>query len=339
MQRRLNGSLVKLLGSFYAPGGEHLVGVVMMMVMLMLVLIVVVMMVAAVMVMLILVIIVMVMMVVFILIIVVIMVMVAAVMIVLVVIVMMMVMVLVLILVIIVVMVVAAMMVFFLVLFRKALHLHLRQLRRDGRLAFQRLDQLLARQLAPRGGDDGGNGIMLPQHGNGRVQLALGDGIGTGQDDGGGGFDLVVVELAEVLHIHLDLARVGHGHGVAQGDIVVRHLAHGGDDVGQLANAGWLDENAVGMVLGDDLLQCLAEIAHQGAADAAGVHLGDVDAGILQKAAVNADLAELVLDQHQPLPLVAFSDHLFDQGRLARAEKAGENINFCHKKHLLYKIL
>ena len=231
------------------------------------------------------------------------------------------------------------MMLFFLVLFREALHLHLCQLRRDGRLAFQRLDQLLARQLAPRGGDDGGNGIMLPQHGNGRVQLALGDGIGTGQDDGGGGFDLVVVELAEVLHIHLDLARVGHGHGVAQRDLVIRHLAHGGNDVGQLAHAGRLDQNTVGMVLGNDLLQRLAKIAHQRAADAAGVHLGDVDAGILQKAAVNADLAELVLDQHQLLPLVAFGDHLFDQGRLARAEEAGENINFCHKKHLLYKIL
>ena len=280
------------------------------------------------MVMLILVIIVMVMMVVLILVIVVIMMVMAAVMIV-----------FVLVIVIIVVMVVAAMMLFFLVLFCQTLHLHLSQLRRDGRLAFQRLDQLLARQLAPRGGDDGGNGIMLPQHGNGRVQLALRDGIGTGQDDGGGGFDLVVVELAEVLHIHLDLARVGHGHGVAQRDLVIRHLAHSGDDVGQLAHAGRLDQNTVGMVLGNDLLQRLAKIAHQRAADAAGVHLGDVDAGILQKAAVNADLAELVLDQHQLLPLVAFGDHLFDQGRLARAEEAGENINFCHKKHLLYKIL
>ena len=338
MQRRFNGRLVELLGGLNAPGGEHLVGVVMMMVvMLMLVLIVVMMMVAAVMVMLILVIIVMVMMLVLILVIVVIMMVMAAVMIVLVVIVM--IMVLVLILVIIVVMVMAAVMVFLLVLFRKALHLHLRQLRRDGRLAFQRLDQLLARQVAPRGGYDGGNGIMLPQHGNGRVQLALGDGIGTGQDDGGGGLDLVVVELAEVLHIHLDLARVGHGHGVAQRDLVIRHLAHSGDDVGQLAHAGRLDQNTVGMVLGNDLLQRLAKIAHQRAADAAGVHLGDVDAGILQKAAVNADLAELVLDQHQLLPLVAFGDHLFDQGRLARAEEAGENINFCHKKHLLYKIL
>ena len=230
-------------------------------------------------------------------------------------------------------------MVFLLVLFRKALHLHLRQLRRDGRLAFQRLDQLLARQLTPGGGDNGSDGIMLPQHGNGRVQLALGDGIGTGQDDGGGGFDLVVVELAEVLHIHLDLARVGHGHGVAQRDLVIRHLAHSGDDVGQLAHAGRLDQNTVGMVLGNDLLQRLAKIAHQRAADAAGVHFGDVDAGILQKAAVNADLAELVLDQHQLLPLVTFGDHLFDQGRLARTEEAGENINFCHKKHLLYKIL
>ena len=70
------------------------------------------------------------------------------------------------------------------------------------------------------------------------------------------------------------------------------------------------------------------------AADAAGVHLGDVDAGILQKAAVNADLAEFVFDQHNLFTLERFLDELFDQGRFACTQKAGENINFrylfCH---------
>ena len=52
------------------------------------------------------------------------------------------------------------------------------------------------------------------------------------------------------------------------------------------------------MVLLNNLSQRLAEVTHQTAADAAGVHFGNVDARILQETAVNADLTELVLDQH-----------------------------------------
>ena len=50
----------------------------------------------------------------------------------------------------------------------------------------------------------------------------------------------------------------------------------------------------------------------------------------LQKAAVNADLAELVFDQHQLLALIGLLQQLFDERRLARAQKAGNNVNFCH---------
>ena len=107
-------------------------------------------------------------------------------------------------------------------------------------------------------------------------------------------------------------------------------LLHGANDIGQLADAGGLDDDTVGMVLSDDLLQGLAEVAHQGAADAAGVHLGDVDAGILQEAAVNADLAELVLDEDQFLALVALSDELLDEGSLAGSQETGVDVDFCH---------
>ena len=88
------------------------------------------------------------------------------------------------------------------------------------------------------------------------------------------------------------------------------------------------------MVLVNDLVQRAAEIAHQRAADAAGVHLRDLDAGLLQKAAVNTDLAELILDQDELLAVIGLLDHLFDQSRFARAEKAGININFRHKNTL-----
>lgn len=49
---------------------------------------------------------------------------------------------------------------------------------------------------------------------------------------------------------------------------------------------------------------------------------------------VNTDLAEFVFDQHDLFALERFLDELFDQGRFACTQKAGENINFsylfCH---------
>ena len=233
----------------------------------------------------------------------------------------------VLVLILVVVMVAAAV----IILFLQPLLLQLGKLRGQRCLALHGLDQLLAGQVIPGGGDDGCHLVMFPQQLHGGVQLELVDGIGTGQDDGGGGFDLVVIELAEVLHIHLDLARVHHSYGIAQGHFVAGHLVHRADDVGQLAHAGGLDDDAVGMVVGNHLFQGLAEVAHQGAADAAGVHLGDVDACVLQKAAVDADFAEFVLDQHQLLALVALGNQLFDQRGLAGTQEAGINVYFGHK--------
>ena len=72
------------------------------------------------------------------------------------------------------------------------------------------------------------------------------------------------------------------------------------------------------------------------AADATGVHLVDLHAGVLEEAAVDGDLAELVFDQHDLFARVGLGDQLFDERRFAGAEKTGENINFCHKrKHFL----
>ena len=175
---------------------------------------------------------------------------------------------------------------------------------------------------------------MLPEHGNRLVQLLLGDGIGTGENDGRCSFDLVIVELTKVLHIHLHLACIGHSHSVTQ--LHILHLLHSADHIGQLAHAGGFDDHAVGVILGNHLLQSPAEIAHQAAADAAGVHLCDVDAGFLQETAIDTDLTEFVFNEHQLLAAIAFCDEFFDQRRFAGTQKAGININFRHRIHLLY---
>ena len=199
------------------------------------------------------------------------------------------------------------------------------------------LQDLLAGQGVPGGGDDGGGGVLLAQHGHSGGDLLLGGVLGAAQDDAACVADLVVVELTEVLHIHLDLVDVGHGDEAAQLNIqMLGHALDSAGHVGQLADAGGLDDDAVGVVLLHHLLQSGAEIAHQRAADAAGVQFIDLDAGLLQKAAVDADLAELVLDEHDLLACKGLFDELLDKGGLTGAKEAGENIDLGHSLKCLF---
>ena len=198
-------------------------------------------------------------------------------------------------------------------------------------LASHSFDQLCAGELIPRGGHHSSLFVVLPDQRNGCIQLVLRNGIGTGEDDGGGGLDLVVIELTEVLHVDLDLARIRNGNGIAQRDILIGDLLHGGNDVGQLAHTGGFDHNAIRGILRNDLRQRLAEIAHKRAADAAGVHLRNVNAGFLQETAVDTNFAELVLDQNQLLTCVGLLDHLLDQRSLTGTEESGINVDRCHR--------
>ena len=202
-------------------------------------------------------------------------------------------------------------------------------------LAVHDRNDLGAGQGSPVGGHDGGGGVLFGQQGHGVGDLLLAGVAGTAEDDAGSMADLVIVELAEVLHIHLDLVHVGHGHkAVQQHGQGLGHTFHGAGHVGQLAHTGRLDEDAVGMVGFHHLFQGFPEVAHQGAADAAGVQFVHLNAGFPHEAAVNADLAEFVFDQDDALPGEALLDQFFDERGLACAQKAGKNINFrlilCH---------
>ena len=193
------------------------------------------------------------------------------------------------------------------------------------------LQDLLTGQFVPCGGHDGSGGVLLAQHGDRSGDLLFAGGLGAAEQDAACVADLVVVELAEVLHIHLHLVHIGHGDKAVQLHIqMLGHAFHSAGHIGELAHAGGLDDDAVGVVLLHHLLQGGAEVAHQRAADAAGVQLVDLDAAFLQKAAVNADLAELVLDQHHLLAGKGLFDELFDQGSFTGTKEAGENIDFGH---------
>ena len=219
------------------------------------------------------------------------------------------------------------------------LFLQMLELRLQRRAALHGLENLRARDLVPRGGDDGGDGVFLAQHGDAGIELLLAQPLRAGEDDGAGVLDLVVEELAEVLHIDLALRGVHDGGEAVEHHFVRLHALHGADDVRELADAGGLDEDAVGMELLHHLTERGGKVAHERAADAAGVHLVDRHARVLQETAVDGDLAELVFDEDDLLALIGLSDQLFDEGRLPRAEKAGENINFGHDTiHFLSEI-
>ena len=202
-----------------------------------------------------------------------------------------------------------------------------RALQRVG--ALDCLQNLLAVELVPGGRDNDGLGVALPQQGQGGFQLFGADAAGAAEHDGPRVADLVVVEFAEVLDVQLALRRVADRH--RRVHVHALHALHRADDVAQLADAAGLDQDAVGVVGFHDLVQRLGEIAHQGAADAAAVELVHLDARLGHEAAVDADLAEFVLDQHKLLAHVGLGNPLFDQRGLARAQEAGKKVYFRHK--------
>ena len=90
------------------------------------------------------------------------------------------------------------------------------------------LQDLLTGQVVPCGGDDGSGGVLLAQHGHGSGDLLLAGGLGAAEQDAACVADLVIVELAEVLHIHLDLVHIGHGDKAVQLHVqMIGHALHG----------------------------------------------------------------------------------------------------------------
>ena len=205
---------------------------------------------------------------------------------------------------------------------------------------FDGVEHLFRVQIVPGGGDDAGALVVFAQQGHGLFDAILAGGLGAAEDDGLSALDLVEEELAEVLQIDAALGHVGHGGAAGQRQVqLMGGVVHHPADVGQLAHAGGLDQDAVGMIGIDQLAEGLGEVAHQRAADAAGVQLGHLNARVLHEAAVDADLAVLVLQQNDLFIAECAAQQLFDQRGLARAEETGNNVYLCHFDHLSYDSL
>ena len=94
---------------------------------------------------------------------------------------------------------------------------------------------------------------MLAEHLHSLIQLFLRNHIRTGQNDGCCCFDLVVIELAEVLHIDFHFACIHNGNGAIEFHFVIGHLLHCCNNVRQFANTGRLNHDPVRVILGDHL--------------------------------------------------------------------------------------
>ena len=145
-------------------------------------------------------------------------------------------------------------------------------------------------------------------------------------------FDLIIEKLSEVLAVHRTLLHIDHRAAAAQLQIA-RHIQHRAFDIRQLADTAGFDDDAVRMELFQHLLQRLRKITGQRTADAPAVHLRDLHAGILQKTTVDPDLTKLIFDQYDLFVIIHLFEQLFDQRRLAGAEKTGNNRYLCHFDH------
>ena len=204
------------------------------------------------------------------------------------------------------------------------------QLCLQGILALHGFKQLRCAELIPIGGDNGGGGIVLTQHCHAIGYLFLACRSGVRQHNAACIGNLIVEKLTEVLHIHLALARIHDRGECVELCALDLQVLHRSDHVRELTNARGLDQDAIGRILLQHLRQCLAEIAHQRAADAAGIHFVDLNTCLCQKATVNADLAKFVFNKHKLFARICLFNHLFDQRGLACAQKSGKNINFGH---------
>ena len=207
--------------------------------------------------------------------------------------------------------------------------------RKDLRLkvgsALDRLEDLRAVKLCDGRRDDRRFLVVLTKDLNALRDLRIIYLVGPCEDDGPRIFDLVDEELAEILDVELALGGVHYCDRAVERHVgAFRRVLHRLHDIREFSDAGGLDEDPLRRIFVHDFPEGCAEVAHQRAADASGIHLADLDPGFLEETAVDTDLTEFILDQNDAGACQGVLEELLDQGSLSGSEKAGNNINFRH---------
>ena len=199
-----------------------------------------------------------------------------------------------------------------------------------GGFSLHSLKKLCAGQLLPRGGNDNRGSVMLFEKRYAICNLLIGHFSCVAEYDTACILNLIVKELAKVLHVHFALVSVNDGgksvKNRALGVCILGRL----NNVGKLTNARRLDKNAVGSVFVDNLFESNCKVANEGATDTTRVHFVDLNSRLCQESAINTDLTELVLNKNYFFAVIGFFNKLFDKGGLSCTEKARKYVNFSH---------
>ena len=199
---------------------------------------------------------------------------------------------------------------------------------------FNDFQQRISGQVIPRRRHDADARMLLFHQRAALLDALRGQQLRAAENHRRARLNLVEEELAEVLHIHAALACVHNGRAAGHNEVAVAFLRalDGGEDFAQLAHAGRLNQQAVRMILRNQIIDRLLEVAHQRAADAAGIQLINDDARILHKAAVHADFAIFIFQQDDFFLRNAARQQLFDERRFARAQKTRNNVDLNHSR-------
>ena len=166
----------------------------------------------------------------------------------------------------------------------------------QGILLFHRGENGFSVQLRPGRGDDRRGGIAFFEKSDAGGELIFGNAVRMRENDAAGVFHLIVKKFAKILHIQSAFACVHHRAEGVEGRLLQICVGDSLDDVAELADAGRLDNDSVGMIFRRYFFEGFGKIAYEGTADTPRIHFGDIDARILQKTAVDADFPEFVFD-------------------------------------------
>ena len=196
---------------------------------------------------------------------------------------------------------------------------------------FHGLQDLHAVQLRHGRRDHGRVLVMLPDQLHAVLNLPGAGNIRPAQDNCGRMLDLIDEEFTKVLHIYLRLARIHDRNQRTNLAVRPADRACRAYHVAQFSHAAGFDQDPVRMIGLQYLLQRLAEITHQTAADASAVHFCYLYAGFFHEAAVDSDFTEFVFNQDDLLPCIGVLQQFLDQRCLACSQKPGKHINLCHR--------
>ena len=126
------------------------------------------------------------------------------------------------------------------------------------------LYQFLSVKVLNRSCDDGCIFIQAAKKLQGLLNFLLSCDICTAHDDGACILDLIVKELTEVLHVHLAFLGINNSCIAVQFDVnLILNTLYSFDNVRKFTNSGWLDEDSVRVVFGNNFFQGSTEISNQ----------------------------------------------------------------------------